>query len=551
LLACRDGASRRRDAGGVIHRARSTLAGEIVTTSLVVLGMGCAAAISAGLAAAGFLCELDETRPVLSSAAPVIEAAPPPRQARRVILVIIDGLRARDAYDMPALEGLRSAGVTAIATSHYPTWSRPNYVAILTGVPPLASGVRTNHHDAPIALDSLMDRANAGGMSCVLASEYEVLPQMFLRRASDGAYRSPCVAQYAPWADDATETADAVATSDAELAVLLIGSVDRAGHLRGAASRAYRAAAREADRALARVLAGVDLSRDAVIVTADHGHTDEGGHGGVERDVLEVPLVAAGAGIQRGARVEHARLVDIAPTIAALLGLPAPGHGLGRTLVEILALGPEAARDRAAADQARVTAARAVLSDAQTRASSAVTTRSTVRAVVAAAVALLAIATGVVAWRRRQLRLDRRVVATSALAIALSYAAVLACGATSVSSVAALPDQAGFVPTFAGSAALAIAIHLAACGWATRAVRDPLDQLATSNAIAGAALVLALIPAAVVWVGSPSPLVVPEAAWLATVPLVLAGVACTAVVVAVGLARAVFAFLVRAVRTGA
>ena len=72
--------------------------------------------------------------------------------------------------------------------------------------------------------------------------------------------------------------------------------------------------------------AGIDLTRDTVIVTADHGHVSRGGHGGAEPEVSSVPLVLAGKGIVPGASARNAQLVDVAPTVAALLGVPAPGQ---------------------------------------------------------------------------------------------------------------------------------------------------------------------------------------------------------------------------------
>jgi predicted AlkP superfamily phosphohydrolase/phosphomutase len=47
-------------------------------------------------------------------------------------------------------------------------------------------------------------------------------------------------------------------------------------------------------------------------------------------------LLLWGAGVQEGARPEGARMVDIAPTILALLGVPIPGDMDGRVLQEVL-----------------------------------------------------------------------------------------------------------------------------------------------------------------------------------------------------------------------
>lgn len=61
-----------------------------------------------------------------------------------------------------------------------------------------------------------------------------------------------------------------------------------------------------------------------------------GGHG--SRAELAVPLVLSGAGVRRDTAPASPVLVDVAPTIAALLGVRAPAHAQGRVLGE--ALGP-------------------------------------------------------------------------------------------------------------------------------------------------------------------------------------------------------------------
>lgn len=58
-----------------------------------------------------------------------------------------------------------------------------------------------------------------------------------------------------------------------------------------------------------------------------HGSTDE----------LKVPLILAGSGIRKGAPLHQAGLVDVAPTVAALLGTAPPADAQGRVLRELLA----------------------------------------------------------------------------------------------------------------------------------------------------------------------------------------------------------------------
>src|ERR1700712_3416608 len=168
---------------------------QVVAAALTLLVLGAIGAVQAGLAGASFMFDLEQVSPALSQVPPTLEDPHTPRLARRVFLVVIDGLRLDRSYELPFLDELRRRGVDSEASSHYPSWSRPNYVSILTGVPPHASGVRTNHHSTPVALDSLMDRARAAGRRVATATDYDVLPRMFLRR------KAPAVAGCPPAAD--------------------------------------------------------------------------------------------------------------------------------------------------------------------------------------------------------------------------------------------------------------------------------------------------------------------------------------------------------------
>ena len=62
------------------------------------------------------------------------------------------------------------------------------------------------------------------------------------------------------------------------------------------------------------------------------GGGTRGAHGSTEE--MRVPLLLSGSGFRRGAIPHNARLVDVAPTICALLGVRPPGDAQGRLLSE-------------------------------------------------------------------------------------------------------------------------------------------------------------------------------------------------------------------------
>ena len=550
---------------------------QVVAAAITLLVLGGVGAVKAGLAGADFMFDLEQTRPALAQSTPAVLDPHGPRLARRVFLVIVDGLRLDKSYELPFLDELRRRGIDTEATSHYPTWSRPNYVSILTGVPPVASGVRTNHHSTPVALDSLMDRARAAGLRAATATDYDVLPRLFLRerssqvatgpssledtdidamedplsaeavRAPDANLVSPFDdAHYAPWPGGFSEAGWALAEGNAELVVLLIGAVDAAGHARGGASKDYREAAEIADRALARALGHVDLAQDAIIVTADHGHTNRGGHGGLEPEVLAVPLVAAGAGIRAGAAAEDARLIDIAPTVAALLGIPAPGHGLGRTLDEMLSLDGSARAARIASDPKRLAITRGVVARAESRAATDVLENRAERIAMVAGGALLASALAVLLIRRRVLRLDLRVLMVSVPAFFIVYYALIGTLGQRFSP-SLLPAQGNIAATMAKYGIIAMVVQLLANLWALRNQGNLAERLAAANGVAWMGLMLAMVPAGLCWAFFPPPYVtLPGPVWLVMIPAIQVAVACAAVDVALTLMVEVIIFAARA-----
>lgn len=560
-----------------------------VATAAALVTLGAWAAIVAGRSGADFMDDLELPRPALASAPPVIGTPVAPPLARRVVIVIVDGLRRDVASTLPFLRELGRRGIDTRAASQYPTWSRPNYVTILTGIPPAASGVRTNRYRGTVELDSLMDRVRAAGHTAGYASDYDPMPRLFLRprapapapaampvpveleegepamdvtalddaeedsveiwldaiRADvESAFGDP---RYAPWPGGFRDAARSVLASDDALAVLLVGVVDAAGHAEGGDSPAYRAAAREADAALADVVATVDLARDALIVVADHGHSDDGGHGGLEPEVVTVPLVLVGAGIVRGAAVEGARLTDVAPTAAALLGLPPPGHGLGRTLVEALALAP-AQRDALAAADAMRAARNQRLVDASVRsARRGNLARRGVRLTLVAVGGAAAIALAIFLRRRGGLRLDLRVLGVAAPAFFIVYYTLIGTIGHRFSP-SLLADRGHLASELLKYGAAGTIVHILA-GWLALRRRVTLaERLAAANGVAWLGLVTAMLPVALLWAIYPTPYVeVPGPTLLVFIPAAKVAIACYVVAVFLSLLVEIIVFFARSV----
>jgi hypothetical protein len=273
-----------------------------------------------------------------------------PRLVDQVVIVLVDGLGYHASRSMPFLNELRRQGADADCRIGLPSLSLPGRAVLMTGAWQEIHGQATNFNPRSLPVESLFQTARRQGLRTALAAGSG--PQTL----------------FAPWIDerivyrhqDAADSYD-VAKLEAELRrmgeagrallrekkpslfVLDFTIADEAGHGWGAASRQYQAAAQAVDEEIQRLAPEMDLSRSVLIVTADHGHIATGGHGGPEEAVMHVPLVLVGGSVRPGA-TGRAEQVDVAPTVAALLGVDIPASSQGRPLLEFLNLTPEGRR---------------------------------------------------------------------------------------------------------------------------------------------------------------------------------------------------------------
>lgn len=261
------------------------------------------------------------------------------RERARVILVVLDGLRAAEARRclgfMQALVAARS-GVHVEMDAELPCLSRPLYATLLTGRTPVQNGITSNAIVREVGLPNVFASCRAAGLRTAAAAYhwfselYNQAPFRPVHRVtSDDAL--PIQRGLFYWRD---EYPDDHLFADAECLrlahdphFLLVHSmgVDTAGHVHGGDSRQYQAAARHADDLLARYLPGWLEAGCTVVVTSDHGMGLNGMHGGPEEAERRVPLFAVGPGIAPGAMAGLSQ-TGIAAALCGLLGVPAPGE---------------------------------------------------------------------------------------------------------------------------------------------------------------------------------------------------------------------------------
>lgn len=277
----------------------------------------------------------------LQNSAPIpglaIENTPP----RQVVFILIDGLR----YDtslksdvMPTLSQLRMKGAYARMHSETPSYSSPGYGVLLSGAwPELSSSAAFNlsYEDIrTLSQDNLFSSAHRLGLTTAISGLNwfeKLVPQSavdfhYYTSGEDQVADQDVVNAALPW----------IQKGNSNLILVHIDQVDHAGHHQGGpASPNWDKAARRADALVARILAAMDLQQDVIFICSDHGHIDAGGHGGQEQVVRTEPFILTGKGIKQGDFGE-VEMVDVAPTLAAILGINLPASTQGEVRVAML-----------------------------------------------------------------------------------------------------------------------------------------------------------------------------------------------------------------------
>jgi hypothetical protein len=258
---------------------------------------------------------------------------------RVVIIVVVDGLRVDAFHKMEFVYSLKEKGAYFTLKTGQPSLTMPCSTVISTGAWQEVTGVTTNWFEGPVKQDSLFSLANDAGRTSAMAGG-DAWGKLF-GNAATKTYTRKWEESYITFDEETLEKALDFISGGFHFLLVHFVDTDEAGHDFGGASPQYQESADHIDTLIARLY--TNLPEEAVLMlTADHGQIDRGGHGGGEDIVTNVPLLMCGKSVKPG-DYGRAAQTDIAPTAAALLGLPLPPYAQGRILDEALNLGGQRA----------------------------------------------------------------------------------------------------------------------------------------------------------------------------------------------------------------
>lgn len=260
-----------------------------------------------------------------------VHAAP----QRHAVLIVVDGLRpdAIAAAPAPNIAALAATGrVTLEARAVGIPETLPGFVAMVTGLPPGRHKVTYNNdRGRPLTLPSVFTRVQeARGRSGLYYGKSKLA--MLAAPGTAEVRRGPGP-ENAGWGVGAgILLAEAFASDFAakpfHFALVHVREPDYFGHDAGWMTPAYLAAVRDADIAVGIVLSAIAASpvakRTTVLLTSDHGGRGTSHHAGDGEDTWQIPFICNGPGVRAGAIDGTPTLMDVGPTVLAVLGLSLP-----------------------------------------------------------------------------------------------------------------------------------------------------------------------------------------------------------------------------------
>ncbi len=307
-----------------------------VVTLVVVTLMLAGVAIGAYVATDRLLASAYTPRPPLVS----LDLEPGengPPLAKRLVVVVVDGWRSDTLSAMPFTDELWARSASAVLHLTPPANATAGWYTLLTGATPELLGMpllpSADWPGPPLPPGSLLAMAVAAGRPCAIADH------------ATWQSRYPgdwCAARLFVPGESATADAQiAAGAQDMEqgqpaLMLVHLRHLADMGRRYGATGTRYRQAAQTLDAMIRQVVEPALADGAAVAVIGSHGLSDGGRIGGAEAAITQVPFFLMGPGVVPGGygTIDD---VDVAPTLATLIGLPAPALAQGHVRYDMLA----------------------------------------------------------------------------------------------------------------------------------------------------------------------------------------------------------------------
>lgn len=258
---------------------------------------------------------------------------------QKVILISVDGMRPDGFLQCGhpfVKQMLEQFSCCLQARSMVPPITLPCHTSIFYGVEPARHGITTNQYHPPVRpIRGLAEQLEAAGS--INAAFYNWEPMRHVWQSGSMKY-SMYVEDYQQENTDAILTEQAIRLMQQVhpdfIYLYLVETDDKGGHDCGWMSEEYLKRVANAIDCVQRVFEA-SAGEYHILVTADHGGHGRD-HGEDCPEDMTIPMFFYGSSFAKGKRLEGLSLLDIAPTVASLMGAGISREWEGKDLTECL-----------------------------------------------------------------------------------------------------------------------------------------------------------------------------------------------------------------------
>ena len=255
---------------------------------------------------------------------------------KKVILISIDGMRPDGFLQCghPFVHEMMQRGAyTLEGKSVFPSVTLPCHMSMFHSVPPERHGIMSNSYTPMVRpVRGLFEQITLLGGSCAMYYGWE--PLRDVSRPESLRFAGYVYSYAAPSTDsELTDMAlERIAKDKPDFVFLYMVETDqKGGHDHGWMSPEYLSTIHTAIENVQRVMEAAG-DEYVVMVTADHGGHDRD-HGSELREDMTIPMFFFGDMFEAGKELGGIGILDLAPTIAEVMSIPAVSEWEGRSVI--------------------------------------------------------------------------------------------------------------------------------------------------------------------------------------------------------------------------
>ncbi len=253
----------------------------------------------------------------------------------KVLLILADGMRPDSLTNITkAQKVISESAYTMDAETVYPSVTLPCHISLFHSVTPQRHGTTTNTYMPQVRpINGLCEVLKQADKKCAIFYNWEEIRDVSRPNSlAHSCFYAGRRIGYKEAGEILTDSAIAYLKNfDNDFTFIYFGYPDMAGHNHGWMTEEYMEAIHSSWDNIEKLMS--ELGEEyTYIITADHGGHDRTHGSDMPEDML-IPIIINGKDFEKGKALPNANIMDIAPTVAKLLGVEPDAEWEGKSLI--------------------------------------------------------------------------------------------------------------------------------------------------------------------------------------------------------------------------